>query len=102
MPTLYYTDNYLKALVSDDIETRAMDDVSVLGQFSDQWFERLAVLRAYIIACNENVKSDGDIFMSKADLYSKEFNSTLSRAKAAMAATSGKSPMVLSISIERA
>jgi hypothetical protein len=106
MPEFTYKDKFLAPLVTDDVESRAADDVAVLGSFPETWRERLTVLKSYLVACLDNGKAPGDIFATKYDLYRKEFASTLDRARIAAAQAStdpeAKKSGVLTFTIERA
>lgn len=54
---LYYSDKFLVGLITEEIELRASEDVASFGAFDADWNERMVVVRAYLIACMENVKA---------------------------------------------
>jgi len=84
MPLAYtYADKYLAALVTTDIETRAVDDVDAIGTFPVAWVARLVVLRSYIIVCMESQKAPDDLFTAKLSTYRKEFDAALPLARTA-------------------
>lgn len=87
MTTLTYTDAYLKTRVSDSIETRAFADIDVLGTFAAEWRNRLATIRAYILACLEHGGEQDDTFAVKLGQYRKEWDFVLAQAKRANAGT---------------
>lgn len=88
MTTLTYTDAYLKTRVSDSVEARAFEDVDVLGTFTAEWRNRLAVIRAYILACLEHGGEMDDTFAVKLGQYRKEWDFVLAQAKRANAGSS--------------
>lgn len=100
-----YTDGYLKSLVTDEIEGRAEEDVKAINAaYPEPWISKLIVVRAYILTCGENCKSDTDIFHTKLKFYEGEWKSQLNNANAAFNAGS-KTPTLygsLSIPILRA
>lgn len=110
MPLAYpYSDAYLAPLITQDRETRATDEVAMLGTFPAAWTQRLVILRAYIITCLESQKSPDDTFAAKLSAYRKEYDSAVPAARAAQATadaeagtlpTGGGSPF--SITLERA
>ena len=85
--SLNYTDAYLKARVTDQIESRAYSDVDAIASFNTAWRNRLVVIRAYIIACLEQGSSETDVFAQKLKEYRKEFDFLLNQAKNDLAAT---------------
>ena len=97
---LTYTDSYLKNRMSEDLETRAMEDVAQLGTFPDPWPGKLAVIRAYILCCLENVASDEDTFSVKLKQYQGEWKTMLQQAQIA-AGRLGATPGIISIPVER-
>ena len=86
MTTYLYEDGYAAAQVTERREARAMADVLQLGTFPAAWYERLVILRAYIIACLECAKSPDDMWSTKLSAYRKEFDTALTQARAAQAA----------------
>lgn len=84
----YYPDEYLRAHTTEPREARAMTEVADLGEFPPTWVPRLVVLRAYMIVCMECQREPDDLFSSKLTTYRREFDSTLSLARAAQAAAS--------------
>lgn len=103
MPLLHtYADAYLKAQVTEDRETRAVADVAALGTFTAPWPAKLAVLRAYVIACLECQAQPDDLFAQKLKHYRQEFESALAMAKAASPAADGMPRAIFSMEIARA
>ena len=84
--TLIYNDAYLVNLVTGEREDRAFSDVDRIGIFTTEWRDALTTTRCYIIICLECQKSKDDLFAQKLYAYTKEFDSTLRNARAAMAA----------------
>lgn len=100
MPVLTYTDSYLKALITNNLEARAGEDVADLGSFPLIWANKLTVLRAYILCCLESNADEEDVFTLKLKQYQREFDATLQQARrAAQAPTPGYFP--LSMPLER-
>lgn len=98
-----YTDAYLKTRVTEAIEARATDDIAQLGTFPDAWKNKLIVLRGYLLACLEQGGQAEDTFAVKLAQYRKEFDFTLSLAKAAQAEAAPDTAVpILTIPIERA
>lgn len=86
MTTTYtYSDDYLRHLVTDARETRAVVEVSQHGVLPEEWVTRLVILQAYIITCLECMKSADDTFSAKLAAYRKIYADTLSQARAAQA-----------------
>ena len=85
--TYFYADAYLHPLVTEAREQRASADV--VGQFESTttlppfWKQRLVVLRAYIITCQDCQKAPDDLFASKLKTYSTEFDKSATAAIAA-------------------
>lgn len=103
MPLNYtYADAYLKSNVTEDRETRAIADVASIATFSDGWLEKLAILRAYIIACLECQAQPDDLFAQKLKHYRQEWENVLAQAKAATDDSDGNPLPALTISLERA
>lgn len=83
--TLEYHDAYLAPLIAgnEDWETRAIADVAELGTFPDPWPDKLAVLRAYLLCCLENLAEETDVFSAKLKQYQPEFRAALNAARIA-------------------
>lgn len=81
--TYTYHDAFLASRVTDEREDRAIADVEDLGTLPADWVERLSVLRAYVIVCNECMTSSEDTFAAKATTYRKEYAEALAQARAA-------------------
>lgn len=95
---LYYSDKFLVGLITEEIELRASEDVASFGAFDADWNERMVVVRAYLIACMENVKAQDDIFNTKFKLYQKEFDMLMQKARTTNSAASSVSPLTIAIS----
>lgn len=80
-----YADGYLAPFVTGAREDQAAALVAELGTFSAYWTEQLTRLQAYIITCTEGMKATDDVFAAKLGAYRKDFEATLSRARAAAA-----------------
>lgn len=105
MATTYtYPDAYLARFCTEDVETRALADVALLGTFPAAWTERLAIVQAYIIACLENQADAEDLFTAKLKSYRQQFEVLVPQAKAAEAAAAGTTTglSLFSIPLERA
>lgn len=105
MPLAYtYPDAYLARFCVQDVETRALADVALLGTFPAAWTARLAIVQAYIIACLENQADAEDLFTAKLKSYRSQMDKLLPQAKAAEAAASNKTTGIslFSIPLERA
>lgn len=85
MTTYTYADEYLKNHVTDARETRAIIEVSQHGVAITEWVTRLVILRAYIITCQECMKSAEDTFATKLKAYRDDYKDALSQARAAQA-----------------
>lgn len=109
MPNAYaYNDPFVAPQVTQEREDRALAYVSAIGTFPTEWVERLTVLRAYVIACQECIRTDGDTWTIKLAAYSKDFTVQLPLARAAQQAAeaeAGTGPTgagsMFSIEIER-
>jgi len=99
---LNYADAYLEPLVTPERETRALADVAALGTFTDDWTERLQVMRTYILICLESSNSPEDAFAAKLKHYRGEFNSALISARQASAAETGSASIFAAVGLERA
>lgn len=87
MPLAYtYTDKYLAPLVTVATETTAIGDASLDGTFSPAHTEKLVVLRAYVLTCQDSQRATDDVFAAKLATYRKEYAETLTRARVAAAA----------------
>jgi len=82
-----YADGYLTPLITPGREDRAVEDVAMLGALPEAWVDRLIVLRAYVITCQECQKAPDDTFAAKLATYRKEYADALAQARAAQAAT---------------
>lgn len=76
-----YNDKYLEPLVTVQREQEAIDYIDSLGTIPAPWRARLIVLRAYIVICNESMKSTDDIFNAKLKTYRQEYAECLNRAR---------------------
>jgi len=85
-----YPDQYLRAQVTTEREARAIADVADLGAVPATWTPKLIVLRAYVIACLECQQRADDLFATKLATYRKEFDATLSLARAAQASAAAQ------------
>lgn len=102
---LQYMDSYLAKFCDEDREARASADVAMLdpdGKFTDEWTDRLTVLKCYILACQENIGKEDDLFSTKLGIYDKEFDKALVSARNASPDDDGNYKPVFSIEIERA
>jgi hypothetical protein len=77
-----YSDSYLKSLVTEEIEARALADVNAMGDYSNAQKYRLVPLRAYIIVCLENVAANDDVFSVKLKEYLSQYKEAYNLAKA--------------------
>ncbi len=100
--SITYDDKFLGDRVTPDIEQQATTDVAELGEFEDYWRDRLIKLRAYILVCLIHQSEADDIYASKLGSYRKEFNDAERSAKRSQSTTTGKSPGLISIPVERA
>ena len=100
MPALTYNDQYLAPLVTDDRENRARSDVDTHGSFTDEWRDKLTVLRAYVLVCLECSAAPDDLFSARLKSYRSEFSSALTQALSSGLAT-GETGAVFSIPIGR-
>lgn len=89
MPTTYpYEDAYLAPHVTQAREARAAADVALLGTLPAAWAQRLTVLRAYVITCQECQQRADDLFATKLAAYSRDYKDSIPLAKAAQIAES--------------
>lgn len=87
MPNTYpYEDAYLAPHVTKAREDRAAADVALLGALPAAWVQRLTVLRAYVITCQECQQRPDDLFAVKLSSYGKDYRDSIPLAKAAQAA----------------
>jgi len=100
--SLDYRDAYLKDFCDYDVEQLAYTDVDLLGTFTDAWRDRLTIVRAYILVCQENKASDEDLFTQKLEMYNKEFEGLLAKARTASPDDDGNYAPIYSIPLERA
>jgi len=101
MTTLTYQDAYLAKFCTVEREDRAFDYVDSMGTFSDDWRNKLTVLRCYILACMENQASPDDLFESKLTHYRKDFDAMLTQARSATPDENGLTLPIFSIPLER-
>ena len=101
MTILNYPDAYLAKFCTIDRETRAFDEVDMLGTFTDAWRNRLAVIKCYVLACLENQADAEDLFTAKLAAYRKEFDSMLAQARAATPDDAGN-VLIFNVPLERA
>ncbi len=99
---LTYRDAYLARFCTQELETIATEDVQILGTFSQEWEDKLVVLRCYILACLENQADGEDLFTAKYKTYSKEFDGMLAMARANTPDDSGNILPIFGIPMERA
>ena len=92
-----YYDDYITDYITDEREQRAIAYVDTLGVSDTQTYERLVVLKTYIITAKEAMVNDADIFKLKADLYQKEFDALLLTYREKEAAAQGKSLFTLGL-----
>lgn len=81
-----YPDAYLSRFCTEAVETRAISDVALLGDFPAAWKSRLAIVQAYIIVCLENQADMEDLFSAKLKNYRQQLQILLPQAQAAEAA----------------
>lgn len=101
MTVLVYPDAYLAKFCTVDRETRAFDEVDMLGTFTTVWRNRLTVLKTYILACLENQADAEDLFTAKLASYRKEFDAMLAQARAANPDDAGNT-LIFNVPLERA
>ena len=93
--TQTYHDEYLLKLITQSREDRAAADVADEGTFPASWTSRLIVLRAYVITCQECMRTPDDTFDAKLKTYRAEYKDALVSARlaqlAATAAAGGSS-----------
>lgn len=103
---LEYNDAYLSKFCNEDREARAAAEIALLdpdGDFSQDWTDKLTVLKAYILACQENIADDDDLFSTKLEIYDKEFDKSLVQALASISPDDeGNYAGIFTIPIERA
>lgn len=110
--TYTYPDAYLQPLVTEAREARAIADVA--GQFETTtalpafWKQRMVILRAYVITCQESQRAPDDLFTAKLKTYSAEWDKAVPAAivaRDAAAAGSGGSAVggasFVTVSLER-
>ena len=78
-----YADAYLARLVTSEREDRATADVAALGALPAAWVARLIPLRVYVLTCLECQQAPDDLFGAKLPAYRREFEATLTGARAA-------------------
>ena len=99
--TLVYADSYLKNLITEERETRALADVDRIATFPTEWREKLGVLRGYVMTCLESNAESEDVFSVKLSQYRKEFDATLLQARAALNVVALAPSLPLTIALER-
>lgn len=99
--TLTYTDSYLKSLITEERETRALADVDRIATFPTEWREKLGVLRGYVLTCLESNAESEDVFSVKLAQYRKEFDATLLQARAALNVVALTPSLPLTVALER-
>lgn len=101
--TYSYTDQFLRRLVTEEVEDVALEDVTATyASFSAAWLARLVPLRAYIIVCQRNTVERDDTFSVKLGVYQKEYDTVLAAAKKDTTdATTGQPLSGISFRIER-
>jgi hypothetical protein len=100
--TYTYADAYLKSVVTEDREDRAMADVAAVATFAAEWVQKLTIIRAYILTCLECQAQPDDLFSQKLKHYRQEWESALASAKAATVDEDLNPMPTISISLERA
>ena len=81
--TYTYTDAALRRHVTEDVETRATEDIARMAGakvFSAEWLEVLITTQAYIITCREDQEREGDIFELKLKTYTDKLRTDYPRA----------------------
>lgn len=99
--TLTYYDSYLKPLITEERETRALAEVDRIATFATEWREKLGVLRGYVLTCLESNAEAEDVFSVKLAQYRKEFDATLLQAKAALNVVALAPALSLTVALER-
>lgn len=102
MTTLTYQDAYLAKFCTEEREARAFDEVDFLGTFSNEWRNKLTVIKTYILACLENQADPEDLFSAKLSNYRKEFEFVLAQARASTPDAEGIIPPLMTIEMVRA
>ena len=88
-----YFDALLAPMMTNDIEQRAIIDVTSLG-YTDTppattyLFKQLVIYRAYQLVATENTTDSGDVYTEKLKQYRKEYEAVASQYKAQTSATS--------------
>ncbi len=95
-----YPDEYLAKRITEDRETRAINEASLTGITDTAYLEKLSILKCYIITSLECNSKPDDVFAQKLKIYSKEYDALLSTALETQREVSGKS--LYSIEIGRA
>ena len=98
---LSYYDAYLSKHCTSEREVRAYAEVDLLGTFTDEWRDKLAVVKCYILVCLENQASAEDLFTEKLKTYNKEFDGLLAQARTASADSEGNFAPIYTIPLER-
>lgn len=99
-----YLDPYLGNLVTEALETEAINDITeIYASFSADWLAKLVPLRAYILLCTRNQTQPDDVYSLKLATYRKEFQAQLDSAKASTTdATTGLTLNPFTLRIDRA
>ena len=72
-----------------------------LDGITDEWRERLATLRTYVIVCLECQASPEDLFAEKLKHYRAEWETGLLQAKAAAPTSDGGRRSLFTVDLER-
>lgn len=97
-----YEDSYLKSLVTEDRESRAINEVdSISSNFDDAWKERLSVIKAYEITSLECIAEKDDLFDVKYKHYRALFETLKVQALANTTDDDGDPVSSLSYEISR-
>jgi hypothetical protein len=84
-----FTDPFLAPECNSQRQAQARQDITASGTYSVSWTNRLIELRTYIIACQECMAADGDLYSVKLKAYEREFSTALNLARADNAANGG-------------
>ncbi len=98
-----YHDAYLAPLIdaTPEWETRAAEEVALLGTFPDPWPDKLTLLRAYILCCLESSASSEDVFSLKLKHYQTEWKEAFRQAQSAVNVAAERPALALFVPIER-
>ena len=88
-----YNDAFLKPRITPERVAQATAEVDAIATFPAAWRERLIVLRTYVIACTElQTGEPNDTFAVKLTAYRREYDATLSQARAQVVSGSPVAP----------